>query len=119
MPAGDLVQKGTTVVVGLNGVTYGTLVQVEGSISPKADIEDIKGPQNATVTKLITNPRKEYSVSGICLSADQTALEGMKIGDTASIDAVSGMVTDLDLKYSGSAMKAELKTVKEDSMTYS
>lgn len=42
MAAGDLVQKGTTVITGLNGVTYGTLINVEGGISPKADVEEIK-----------------------------------------------------------------------------
>lgn len=119
MAAGDLVQKGTTVITGLNGVTYGTLINVEGGISPKADVEEIKGPQGATVTKLITNPRKEYSATGICLSADQIALEAAKIGDTASIDSVSGMLTDLDLSYGAGAMKAAVKTVREDSMTYS
>jgi hypothetical protein len=119
MAAGDLVQKGTSVVVGYNGMTYGTLFQVEGNASPMADIEEIKGPQGATLTFLITNPRKEYKVSGICLSADQTAVEAMKIGDAVSIDSVSCILTGLDLSYSAGAMKATITAVKYDAVTHS
>lgn len=119
MAAGDLVQKGTTCVVGYNGVTYATLLNVESSITPDADITPITGPQSAVVTKIITNPRKIYKVSGICLSADQSALEAMAKGATISIDSVSCMLEDLELSYSAGAMKATITAVKEDSMTYS
>jgi len=119
MAAGDLAQKGTSVVVGYNGMTYGGMFQVEGSASPMADVEQIKGPQGATLTWLITDPRKEYKVSGVCLSADQTAVESMKIGDAVTIDTVACQLTNLELSYSAGAMKATITAVKYDSVTHS
>ena len=119
MAAGDLITKGTACVVGYNGNTYGGFLQAEGTASPMADIEPIKGAQGATVTWLITDPRKEYKVTGICVSSDQSALEAAKIGDVISIDTVACMLTGLDLSYSAGAMRASITAIKHDSVTHS
>lgn len=115
--AGDAVVKGSC-VIGYNGRTYGTLLQVDSSEEPIGDIKEIRGAQNAVVAKIITNPGKKYKVSGVLLSADLTAIASMKKGDTVSINSVSAMVESASLEFSGTEAKATIEAVKEDSMTY-
>lgn len=119
MAAGDLVQKGTSVVVGFNGVTFGTWIMQSAGEEPMADIKEIKGPQAATVTKLVTNPRKQYSVSGVILAADLTTARAALIGGTVSINSVSCMIVSLKLSFEAQDAKCDMVAVKEDSMTYS
>ena len=118
MAAGDLAQKGTTVVVGFNGRVVGTWIMEDSGESPGADIKEIRGPQNAVVTKLITNPHKTYKATGVMLSADLTAMAAAKIGDAISINSVSCMILSLDLSFGTQDAKASLTAIKEDSMTY-
>lgn len=119
MAAGDMVQKGTTVVVGFNSVTFGTWIMESSSESPGADVTEIRGPQNATVTKLISNPHKIYEVSGVILSADLTTARAALIGGTVSINSVSCCIQSLKLDFGREAAKCTMTAIKEDSMTYS
>ena len=118
MAAGDLVQKGTSVVVGFNGRTVGTWTMSDSGESPGADIKDIRGPQNAVTTKLITNPHKIYKASGVMLSADLTTMAAAKIGDAVSINSITCMLLTLDISFGTEDAKASLTAIKEDSMTY-
>lgn len=118
MAAGDLVQKGVTVVVGYNGRTVGTWIMQGSGESPDADIKEIRGPQNSVVTKIITNPRKTYKADGVLLSADLTTMAAAKKGDTVSINSVNCMLESLDISFSAEDARATLTAVKEDSMTY-
>lgn len=119
MAAGDLIQKGTSVVVGYNSRTVGTWIMQESGESPGADIKEIRGPQNAVVTKIITNPHKTYKATGVLLSADLTAMASAVIGGAISINSVSCMIASLDISYGAEDARASLTAVKEDSMTYS
>jgi len=119
MAAGDLIQKGTSVVVGFNSRTVGTWIMQDSGESPQADIKSIKGPQGATVTKLITDPRKVYKATGVLLSADLATMAAAKIGDTVSFNSVNCMLTRLDISYQATDARGVLECVKEDSMTYS
>jgi hypothetical protein len=119
MGAGDLVQKGTTVVVGFNSRTVGTWIMQDSGESPGADIKEIRGPQNSVLTKLITNPHKTYKATGVLLSADLTTMAGAKIGDLVSINSVNCMLLSLDISFGAEDARATLTAVKEDSMTYS
>lgn len=118
MAAGDLVQLGTSVVVGLNGRTYGTLIPISGSEEPLADVKEIKGAQGATVTKLITNPGYRVTVKGVMLSADLTALEAINVGSTVSLDGVNLMLESLTMEFTAEDAIATIVGRKEDSMTY-
>lgn len=118
MAAGDLVQKGTSVVVGFNGVTFGTWIMQGSGEEPMADVKEIRGPQNAVVTKLITNPKKQYNVSGVMLSADLTTARAAMIGSTVSINSVSCCIVSLKLSFDAQDAKCDMVAVKEDSMTY-
>jgi hypothetical protein len=118
MPAGDLVQLGTSVVVGFNGLTYGTCIMISGGEELTGDIKEIKGPQNATVTKLLTNPGKRYTVEGVLLSADLTAARLLKKGSSVTINSVVCMVEDVKIATGTEEAKVTITAVKEDSMTY-
>ena len=118
MAAGDLVQKGTSVVVGFNGVTFGTWIMQDSGEEPMADVKEIRGPQKATVTKLVTNPRKQYNVSGVILSADLTTARAALICGTVSINSVSCCIVSLKLTYNAQDARCDMTAVKEDSMTY-
>ena len=113
-----MIQKGTTVVVGFNGRTVGTWVMEDSGESPGAEVTVIKGSNNSTLTKLISDPKKTYKATGILLAADLTAMAAAKIGDTISINSVSCMIESLDLSFGREAARASLTAVKEDSMTY-
>lgn len=118
MAAGDLVQKGTTCTVGFNSRTVGTWIMQDSGEAPGAVIKEIKGPQGAVVTKLLTNPHKTYKATGVLLSADLTAMASAKIGDAISINSVLCMITSLDISFSAEDARATLTAIKEDSMTY-
>jgi len=119
MAAGDLVQKGTTVVVGYNGVTFGTWIMQGSGEEPLADTKEIKGPQGATVTVLVINPRKQYTVNGVILSADLTAARAALIGGTASVNSTNCRILSLKLDFIAEDARCSMTVVKEDSMTYS
>jgi len=118
MAAGDMVQQGTTVVVGFNDLTYGTCLMVTCGEEPTGEIKDIKGANNATVTKLISNPGKRYTVEGILLSADLTAARALKKGSSVTINAVVCMVEDVKIAVGTEEAKVTITAIKEDSMTY-
>ena len=113
-----VVQKGTAVVVGFNGVTFGTWIMDEAGEEPQADVEEIRDANNANVTILVSNPRKQYDVSGIILSADLTTARAALIGGTVSINSVSCRILSLKLSFGRLAAKCQITAVKESSMTY-
>ena len=110
------IQKGTSLLVGIGGYTYTSHIVEDANPKPKADIEVIKDEDNATSTKIITDPGKTLKLSVIAKAA--STIEDVKIGDTVTIKAVAWMVHDVDIKRSRGALKATLDLVKEDSMTY-
>lgn len=118
MAAGDMVQKGTSVVVGMNSLTYGTCLMQTASEERTDEIKEIRGANNAVVTKLISNPGKRYTVEGVLLSADLTAARALKRGDAVSINSVSCMVEDVKIGVGLEEAKVTITAIKEDSMTY-
>ena len=118
MPAGDMVQKGTTVVVGFNGRTFGTCLMEVASEEQVGEIKEIRGANNAAATKLISNPARRVTVEGILLSGDLTTVEALKRGDVASIDGISCMVEEVKISFNREEAKVSITAIKEDSMTY-
>lgn len=116
--AGEMVQVGTTVVVGLNGRTVGTWLVDSATEVSSSEVKEIRGANNSVVTKLISNPGRRYTVSGVLLSADLTTMEGAKIGDDISIDSVTCFLESVQLEFSREEAKCTVTAIKEDSMTY-
>lgn len=110
------VQKGTGLIVGIGGFTYsGHIVE---TANPKlvADVETIKGEDNETTTKIISDPKKTLKIEVIAKTG--STVDTLKVGDAVTINSVTYMVVDCDVKRSRSALKATLDLIKEDSMTY-
>lgn len=117
MAAGDMVQKGTTVVVGFNGFTYAGAIMDSVGRKPSGDIKEIRGENNAVCTKLISNPGFEVQVEVIVTTL--ASFNTIKKGDAFTINSVGYMVVDCDGKYSREEVKWSISAIKEDSMTYS
>ncbi|MEN6360043.1 MAG: hypothetical protein ABFD59_08305 [Smithella sp.] len=118
MAAGDMVQKGTTVVVGFNGLTYGTCIMLTASQEATGEEKVIKGSNNATVTILESDPGEQYTVEGILLSADLTAARSLKKGDTVSINSVNCRCVSRSIGVGTEEAKVTITAIKEASMTY-
>jgi ribosomal protein S8E len=118
MAAGDIVQKGTSVVVGFNGLTYGTCIMIQSSEEPVADMNEIRGSKNEVVAKIYSNPGRRYTVEGVLLSADLTAARALIKGSTVSINSVSCCVEDVKISVGTLEAKVTITAIKEDSMTY-
>jgi hypothetical protein len=116
MAAGDMVIKGTTVIVGFNSFTYSGSIMDSVSRKPIGDIKEIRGENNAVTTKLISNPGFEISVEVIVTTL--ASFNAIKKGDTFTINTVNYMVVDCDGKYSREEVKWSISAIKEDSMTY-
>lgn len=116
MAAGDMVQKGTAVIVGFNGFTYSGAIMDDVSRKPTGDIKPIRGENNAVCTKLISNPGFEIMVQVIVTTL--ASFNTIKKGDAFTINSVTYMVEEAEGKYSREEVKWTITAVKEDSMTY-
>lgn len=111
-----MVQKGTTVIVGFASHTLTGYVMNSVGKEPIGDIKDLRGENNATATKLISNPGFRITVE--CYVTSGTSYTTMKKGDAVSINSVSYMVEDVKVAYSREEAIVTITAVKEDSMTY-
>jgi hypothetical protein len=85
---------------------------------PDADIKVIKGENNATTTKIISDPRKTLVLEGTIIAAGVATLTGFKKGDAVTVNTVSWMIDDISIKYGKEEAKCTLSLIKEDTMTY-
>ena len=116
MAAGDMVQKGTTVLVGFQSLTLsGTIMDSVGR-TPIAEVKTIKGENNATVTKLISDPG--FRITFECTVTTHATFNTIKIGDAITINSIAYMVESSEPKYSREEVKWTVTAVKEDTMTY-
>lgn len=111
------VQKGTTLIVGIGAYTLTGYIVEEVGVKPIADVEDIRDEDNASKTKIITNPGSEITIAVIAVGTT-TSLDSLGIGSTITVNSITYMVTDVDPKRSRGAMKGTIKAIKEASMTY-
>lgn len=110
------VQKGTTLIVGIGSYTLSGYIVEEVGLKPTAEIETIKGEDNESVTQIISDPGKELTLAVIAKSG--AGIESLGIGSVLAVNGVSYLVTDVDPKRSRGALKATIKLMKKDSMTY-
>ena len=113
---GDLVQKGTEVVVGLGSLGDTNMIVEEVTRKPVVTSDVIlNDTQAAATTVLLTNPGHEIRVTGIVLTDIFTALV---VGASYTINSIKYRATDVDIRRSAKAMRVTIAGVKEDSMTY-
>ena len=105
-------------MVGIGGYTFSGAVVDTVDIDTDVDIEDHKDENNATINKILTNPRKMVKVALDSVTSPNTTLEAIKKGDTVTINSVGMFVEKCSIKRGHGAMKATLDLLKEDSMTY-
>ncbi len=118
MAAGDLVQKGTSVVVGYNNITFGTWIMQSAGEEPLADVKEIKGAQGATVTAIVTNPRKQLTLTGVILTDDLTAARLALIAGSVTVNAVAYRIVSLKLDFIAEDARCTMVVMKESSMSY-
>lgn len=118
MAIADIVQVGTTVSVGFQGVSYGTWVLDSSSESPGADIAEIRDEHNAVITKLVSEPVKVYELTGIILGSPEAtytlaAARLLIIGATVTINSNTCRITALKINYTPLAAKISMTAVDE------
>lgn len=102
-----LVQKGTSVVVGFGNVTYTGTIAQSGGRKNSATMDKIKSETAGTVTYLITNQKKEITVTGVITATGTiAAIRALAPGDVVTIDGVATYILDIDMKLT--AKQAEV-----------
>ena len=118
MAAGDIVQIGsTTVVVGFNGLTYGTCLMKTCSEEPIAEVKHLKAANNSTITVIISDPGKQVKLEGILLSADLTAARALKIGSTVTVNTVKYYVKSAPIVVGTEEASVTLELEARDGLT--
>jgi len=123
MAAGDLVQQGAVVHVGFGGNTNTNLVmQAVTETVGMANKKAILGEQNATVTKIYTDPGKRIRLTGVLKNAasddaELTAVRAMKIGDEITVNSVIYCIDEApEIEHSAEEARVALVAIREDSM---
>ena len=111
-----MVQKGTTVLVGFQGLTLTGVTMESFDREPIEDIKDIRGENNASMTKLISNPG--FRIAFSCIVKTHATFNSIKKGDAITINSLAYMVESSKAAYSREEVKWSIGAVKEDSMTY-
>ena len=116
-----LIQKGTSVVVGVQGITYGTWVIDSASEMPEGEVKEIRDENNAVMTKLVSNPKKVYELTGIILGSPEatytlTAARLIIVGTAITLNGATCMVTACKIAYTKEETKITLTAVDEGAM---
>jgi len=112
-----IVQKGQALLVGWNSYTKSGYVTDDVKISKGAEVETIRGGDNETLTKLISDPHTALDLTLIIHSGGTVVPPA--VGDTFTINTVNYFVeAEPQCQLSRTIAKLTLKLKKEDSMTY-
>lgn len=112
------IQKGTALYVGWGSYTHASYVTDDVEIMKGAEIQVIKGADNETLTKIISDPHTKLKLSLLILSGG--SLVPPIPGSSFTINSVTYMVEgEPKVQPSRTTAKLTLDLIKEDSMTYS
>lgn len=117
MALGDLVQIGTSVVVGLNNLTYGTMLMRVASEEPFSTETPIYDARGALVTLIEQNPGRKIKLEGVPLSADLTAIRALVIGSVITVNSRKYRVTAPVLGFQSAEASGTIEAQSEDSLT--
>jgi hypothetical protein len=108
-----LVQKGTAVEVGFGSITYTGTIAQSGGRKNSATLDKIKSETAGTVTYLVTNQKKEITVSGVITTAGTiAAIRALAPGDVVTIDGVACYILDIDMKLTAKQAEVTLNLEK-------
>jgi len=120
-----IVQLGTSLMVSAGSFEIsGYFISEDGNLSwtKVNDIEEIKDINGATFTKLLKNPKQEFSGTLTVLASVGTYTP-LEIGSAVSITDPDGaslnvMIEEWNPDFTTNPVKISFKFVKEESMTY-
>jgi len=117
------ITQGTGVQIGFGSFAYTGYVPEDGLQwkKPAGNIEEITDVNGAMATKIIMDPRNEFSMTLIILDAGDVTppAHGTVLTITSPDgDSVGCMVRDATVTFNRGNSKLALDLVKEDSMTY-
>jgi hypothetical protein len=113
-----LVQKGTSVVVGFNGVTYTNFIMQDAGEKLSADKDEILDESGDTATYLFTDKIKMLTLTGVVKGTTLATVQGLIPGGTITVNTVAYIITDVDLKVSAKQVEATITCEKPDEFTY-
>lgn len=103
-------------MIGFKGNTYtGYFMDTVGH-EDTGDIAEVRDENDATATKIISNPGTRLKVAMIAKDAATPLV--INKGDGVEINSVTYMVEDRNISYSRGATRVEMTVIKEGSMTY-
>jgi len=119
MAAGDKVQKGQQWKVEFGSAAYTGYLPTDWTTKFTADDEIIKDERNATITHILTDPRREHQVTFLIKSTGSITPPAK--GDYLTMTPPQGTSTkyycnDASVSFSNGVSKLTLSLLREDSM---
>lgn len=119
MAAGDKVQKGQQWMVEFGSFAYTGYLPESITFKSTADDEVIKDERNATISHILTDPRKEMTLDLLIKSTG--SITPPSKGDTVTMTPPQGTSTkyycnDASISFSRGVSKLSLSLLREDSM---
>jgi hypothetical protein len=114
--ANETVQKGTALSIGFGTNVYTGFVMKDFSTDATGEITVIKGENNETITKLVSD--LGVSISFTCMIPTAGSIVPPAKGSTITVNAVKYCVDDASVKQSSGVAELSIKATKEASMTY-
>ncbi len=119
MAAGDKVQKGQQWMVEFGSFSYTGYMPTDVTFKSTADDEVVKDTRNATVSHILTDPRKELTVNLFIQSTG--SITPPSKGEYITLTPPQGTATkyyvnDATVTFSSGISKLSLSLLREDSM---
>jgi hypothetical protein len=115
----DILQKGTTVVVGFGALTQTEFImQAVSGLNPDADVTTIVGEDGSTSTVLIANKKKTLDLEGVVTDAGLDAAELFRLSGTITVNSIKYRITAVTISRGPKETRVSVSCVKETSMTY-
>lgn len=93
MAAGDLVEKGAVVDIGILGYATEVGKIISATVEPIGEINDVLGEQSQTIQQIITNPGTQIALEANILRNSLSTVQAYKVGDAITISAPTANTT--------------------------
>lgn len=128
MAAGDLVQVGIPIEVGMGGMVFKSIIQTVKGPKRSADVTEIRDERDAVVTKLYTNPSRTITFDVIVKDASHADLGAFELlmpgsvvilntgGTHGSRSDEDWLIEDVDIDRQSKQTTASVTAKREDSL---